>query len=58
MVNVKLIEKSVNSQVGSVYETQKRIVGSTLRIERITRPKTPNVDDGALSAAFIAGRDV
>lgn len=58
MVKVKLIEKSVNSHAGSVYVTQKRMVGSTLKTERITRPKTPKVEDGAVSAAFIAASDV
>jgi hypothetical protein len=58
IVKVKLIEKSVKSHVGSVYDTQKRIVGSTLNIESITRPRTPKVDVGALSAAFRAAMDV
>jgi hypothetical protein len=58
IVNVRLIEKSVNNQVGRVYETQKRIVGSTLNMESTTRPNMPKVDDGASSAAFIAAIDV
>ena len=52
------MEKSVNSQVGSVYDTQNSRVGSTLNIESITRPSMPNVDDGAVSAVFIAASDV
>jgi hypothetical protein len=58
IVNVRLIEKSVKSHVGSVYDIQKRIVGSTLRTERIVRASRPYVEDGALSAALIAARDV
>lgn len=58
MVNVRLMENRVKSHVGSVYETQKRMVGSTLRIERMTRPRTPKVDDGVLSAALRAAMDV
>jgi hypothetical protein len=58
IVNVRLIENSVKSHVGSVYDIQNRIVGSTLRMERITCPSTPKVDEGVLSAAFIAARDV
>jgi hypothetical protein len=58
IVKVKLIENRVKSHVGSVYDTQKRTVGSTLRIERTTCPSTPRADDGAVSAAFIAARVV
>jgi hypothetical protein len=58
IVNVRLIEKRVKSHVGNVYDTQKRTVGSTLRIERIVRASRPNVEDGASSTAFIAARDV
>jgi hypothetical protein len=58
MVKVKLIENKVKSHVGSVYDTQKRTVGSTLRIERIICPSTPKAEDGAASAAFIAARVV
>jgi hypothetical protein len=56
IVKVKLIENRVNSHVGSVYDTQKRTVGSTLKME--TRPSTPVVEDGAYSAVFIAARVV
>jgi hypothetical protein len=58
IVNVRLIEKSVKSHVGSVYDIQKRIVGSTLRIERIVCASRPNVEDGAISTAFTAARGV
>lgn len=58
IVNVRLMEKSVNSQVGSVYDTQNRRVGSTLNIESITRPSMPKVDEGAVSVVFIAASDV
>lgn len=58
IVKVRLIEKRVNSQAGSVYDNQNRTVGSTLRMESTERPKMPNVDDGAGSAALIAARDV
>jgi hypothetical protein len=58
IVNVKLMEKSVKSQVGNVYDTQKRTVGSTLRMERMVRASRPNVEDGAFSAAFIAAVEV
>jgi hypothetical protein len=58
IVKVRLIEKSVKSQVGKVYDNQKRMVGSTLRMESITCPSTPKVDLGALSAAFRAAMDV
>jgi hypothetical protein len=58
IVNVRLMEKRVNSQVGSVYDTQNRRVGSTLNIESTTRPSMPTVDDGAFSAAFMAASDV
>jgi hypothetical protein len=58
IVNVKLMEKRVKSQAGSVYVIQTRILGSTLRMERMTRPSRPKVEDGAFSAAFIAASDV
>lgn len=58
MVKVRLIENRVNSQVGSVYDTQKRRVGRALRIARTTCPSTPKVDDGEFSAALRAARDV
>jgi hypothetical protein len=58
IVKVKLIENRVNSHVGSVYDTQKRTVGRTLKMEITTRPSTPVVDDGAFSAVFIAARVV
>ena len=58
IVKVRLIENRVKSHVGSVYVNQKRMVGSTLKIERITRPNMPKVEDGAFSAPFIAASDV
>lgn len=53
MVKVKLIEKSVKSHVGKVYVTQYRIVGSTLKMDRITRPSRPKVVEGVVSVGFI-----
>ena len=58
IVKVKLIEKRVKSHVGRVCVTQKSMVGRTLKMERMTRPSMPKVDDGAVSAAFIAASDV
>jgi hypothetical protein len=58
IVNVRLIEKSVKSHVGNVYDTQKRIVGITLRVERIVCASRPDVEDGAFSTTFTAARDV
>lgn len=58
IVKVKLIEKRVKSHVGSVYVSQKSRVGRTLKMERMTRPRRPKVDEGAVSAAFIAASDV
>ena len=53
IVKVKLIEKSVNSHAGNVYVIQYKTVGSTLRMERMTRPSKPKVVDGVVSAGFI-----
>lgn len=54
MVKVKLMEKSVNNHVGKVYVTQYRIVGSTLKMDRITRPSRPKLVEGVVvSAGFI-----
>lgn len=58
IVKVKLIENSVKSHVGSVYVTQKRMVGRTLRMDRITRPNKPKVEDGVISAIFMAVSEV
>jgi len=54
MVKVKLIEKSVNNHVGKVYVIQYRIVGSTLKMDRTTRPSRPKlVEVVVVSAGFI-----
>jgi hypothetical protein len=53
IVKVKLIEKSVNSHAGNVYVIQYKMVGSTLKTERMTRPSKPEVVDGVVSAGFI-----
>lgn len=58
IVKVKLIEKRVKSAAGSVYETQYKRVGSKPRLESTMRPNTVKIDDGVLSAAFIATIDV
>jgi hypothetical protein len=58
IVKVKLIEKSVNSHVGRVYVTQYRRVGSTLRMDRITRPKRPKLVDGVVSAGFMPSTEL
>lgn len=50
-MKVRVVEKSVKSHVGKVYDTQKRMLGSTLSIERMTRPSKPNVDLEATSVA-------
>jgi hypothetical protein len=50
MVKVKLIEKSVNSHAGNVYVIQYKMVGSTLKTERMTRPSKPKEVDGVVSA--------
>lgn len=54
MVNVRLIENSVNNHVGKVYVTQKRTVGRTPNTESTTRPKSPKVVEGGCSADFMA----
>jgi hypothetical protein len=53
IVKVKLMEKSVNSHVGRVYVTQYKTVGSTLKMERMTRSKRPKLVDGVVSAGFM-----
>jgi hypothetical protein len=53
MVKVKLMEKSVNSHVGKVYVIQYNMVGSTLKMERTTRPSRPKLVDGVVSTAFM-----
>lgn len=58
IVNVKLMENSVNSHAGKVYVTQYKRVGSTPRTESTMRPRRPKVDDGVISAAFIAATEV
>jgi len=58
IVKVKLIEKSVNSHVGRVYVTQYRRVGSTLRMDRMTRPKRPKLVDGVVSAGFMPSTEL
>ena len=44
IVKVRVVENSVKSHVGKVYEIQKRTLGSTPRIDRTIRPSKPNVD--------------
>jgi hypothetical protein len=53
IVKVRLMEKRVNSHVGKVYVTQYRMVGSTLKMDRMTRPSRPKVVGGVGSADFI-----
>jgi hypothetical protein len=53
MVKVRLMEKSVNSHAGRVYVIQYKMVGSTLKTERLMRPSKPNVVDGVASAGFM-----
>jgi hypothetical protein len=53
MVKVKLMEKSVNNHAGNVYVIQYKMVGSTLKTERMTRPSKPNVVEGVASTGFI-----
>jgi hypothetical protein len=58
MVKVKLMEKSVNSHVGRVYVTQYKTVGSTLKMDRITRPKRPKLVDGVVSAGLMPSTEL
>ena len=58
MVKVRLMENSVNSHVGKVYVTQYKTVGSTLKMERTTRPSRPKLVGGGVSAAFMPSTDV
>ena len=51
IVKVRVVENSVKSHVGKVYDTQKRTLGSTLKIDRMTRPSKPNVDVETVCAA-------
>lgn len=57
-MNVKLIENKVKSHAGIVYVTQYKTVGSTPRIESITRPSKPNVVEEAVSVAISAAIEV
>lgn len=50
-MKVRVVENSVKSQVGRVYDSQKRTLGSTPKIDRITRPSRPNVDVDRVCAA-------
>lgn len=54
MVKVSVVENRVKSHVGSVYETQKRTDGSTLRMERMTRPRRPKVEEETVSGGGVA----
>ena len=58
MVKVKLMEKSVNNHVGRVYVTQYKTVGSTLKMDRMTRPKRPKLVDGVVSAGLIPSTEL
>jgi hypothetical protein len=51
IVKVRVVENSVKSHVGKVYDTQKRTLGSTPKIDRVTRPSKPNVDVETVCAA-------
>jgi hypothetical protein len=53
IVKVKLMEKSVNNHVGKVYVIQYKMVGSTLKMERTTRPSRPKLVDGVVSTGFM-----
>lgn len=60
---MRLVEKRVNSHVGTVMVANAPIQystpGMTLRIERITRPNRPKVDneDGSRDAAIVEATD-
>ena len=60
-MNVKVVENSVNSQVGRVIVVKVMIQysrpGMTLRTASITRPKSPKVEGDAISAARKASTD-
>lgn len=60
MVNVKLMEKSVNSPVGSVMVvkvmTQYRKLGTAWKTKRKRRPRTPGMIVGTGGGGVVAGR--